>query len=59
MENQFADFPCGSHCQTECEIRAKMISLQQSLTPPPVDQSAVLMRTFFPLIVPCANHRQQ
>jgi len=47
MENQFADFPCGSHCQSECEIRTKMISLQQSLTSPPVDQSAVLVRAFF------------
>jgi hypothetical protein len=47
MSDRFLDFPCGSRCEAECEIRTKMIGLQQSLEPSPVDRSADLVRAFF------------
>lgn len=47
MDSEFADIPCGSNCDTECEIRTKMTALQQTLVPPPDDKAAELVHTFF------------
>jgi len=47
MDPKLADIPCGSNCDVECEIRNKMIALQETLVPPPDDKAAELVRTFF------------
>ncbi len=47
MSSEFADIPCGENCNAECEIRSKMIALQQTLVSLPDDKAAELVHTFF------------
>ena len=47
MNSEFTDLPCGLNCDIECEIRDKMIALQQTLVPPPDDKAAELVHAFF------------
>jgi len=42
----FADLPCGNNCPAECEIRAKVIKLRDSLRPLVADGSSILVNTF-------------
>ncbi len=42
----FADLPCGNDCPAECEIRAKVIKLRDSLKPLVVDGSSILVNAF-------------
>jgi len=46
MNSNFTDLPCGLSCETRCEIRSKMISLQNSLTLLPADGATQLTSTF-------------
>jgi hypothetical protein len=47
MNSTFYDMPCGKSCEAHCEIRSKMIALQQTLVPPPDDRAAELVHIFF------------
>jgi hypothetical protein len=47
MDSKFADMPCGANCLAKCDIRDKMIALQNTLTPTPPDRAAELVHTFF------------
>jgi hypothetical protein len=40
MGSEFVDIPCGSNCDVECEIRNKMIELQETLVSPPANKAA-------------------
>lgn len=46
MNPIFADLPCGLNCPPECEIRSKMIDLQNSLTLLPIDGASRVVSTF-------------
>jgi hypothetical protein len=46
MNPNFTDLPCGLACDNQCEIRSKMIALQNSLTLLLSDGSTQLISTF-------------
>ena len=58
MTSDFADLPCGLHCEADCEIHSKMIELQQSLALPPDDEAKELVSAFSLHIMTYVNHLQ-
>jgi hypothetical protein len=46
MSLDFSDFPCGTQCESQCEIKDKMTRLQQSLEILPADNAAALVHSF-------------